>query len=282
MELLEHCDTVVGICVFDWSQLVADAHGLQVRKFLLVDERLVAGDSLRYSPEAILSCGYLADTLDDLIIKLEDCMPRSDLGGRMTLSSSKELPDAVYELVRGDDVWSGFGTDTYVKAAGTPSTYLVGKTISTSPNIISTEYCHPGVFFKVMGDYLDDDAVVCADIGDNSLFVASALHAKRGQRFLTVSKYGNENHDGRKHLSTLTKNVPSDFSLSAEQASGHHELCHQLRPGGIGFLGGIIDKSLPGEEAQLPHYWKDEADASCRRRRWNSNEHQRARDHEGS
>jgi len=78
--------------------------------------------------------------------------------------------------------------ESYVKPVGTPSTFLEGKELSTSPCIYSKEHCHPAVFFQLMGEYLDDDAVICADIGDNSLWLASALPAKRGQRFLTVSR----------------------------------------------------------------------------------------------
>ena len=217
----------MGICISDWSELIADSHGLQVRKFLQVEERLVAGDSIRFSPESVLMCGYLEDTLNLLVTKLEDCILRSDLGGRTTLSSpSKVLLNTVHEPKTADDVWSGFGTETYVKAAGTPSTFLDGSTIATSPDIRSTEYCHPGVFFKVLGDYLDDDAVVCCDIGDNSLFVASALPAKKGQRFLTVSACLKlpMHRNGIIFLCPLMEYLYC-LLFPLERASRHHGIC---------------------------------------------------------
>jgi len=193
---------------------------------LQIEERLVAGDSIRFSPESVLMCGYLEDTLNLLVTKLEDCILRSDLGGRTTLSSpSKVLLNAVHEPKTADDVWSGFGTETYVKAAGTPSTFLGGSTIATSPDIRSMEYCHPGVFFKVLGDYLDDDAVVCCDIGDNSLFVASALPSKKGQRFLTVSMLMQPIHrKGRIFLGPylLTNIILCCLLFSIERASRHN------------------------------------------------------------
>jgi hypothetical protein len=41
-----------------------------------------------------------------------------------------------------------------------------------------------------MQDHLEDDAVIAADIGDNALWMASSLVAKRGQRFLTSEHMG--------------------------------------------------------------------------------------------
>jgi len=231
VELLERCDTVVGICVNDWSELVADSHGLQVRNFLQIDERLVAGDSLRLSPEAVLTSGYLADTLDEFIKKLEDCMHRSRIDRKVSVVDFGKL--VIHEPGSGDDVWSELGKKSYAKATGTPSTFMNGRELSTCPDIRSEvsvvflgaviemidlalfkqiylpgrcmqEYCHPGVFFKVMGDYLDEDAVVCADIGDNALWLASAMPAKRGQRFLTVSASGGENQTSIMEASSLS------------------------------------------------------------------------------
>jgi thiamine pyrophosphate-dependent acetolactate synthase large subunit-like protein len=207
VDLLEHCDTVIGVCVSDYSQLITDGHGLQVRKFLQIDERLIAGDSLRFSPSAVLSCEYLEDTLGGVIKVLEGHLLRScaqDERIRVTLSS-KKAADAIllhmsvpttngnksdnihiHEPESARDVWSELRKESYLKPIGTPSTFLDGTELSTSPCIYSTEHCHPAVFFKLMGEYLDEDVVVCADIGDNSLWLASALPSKRGQRFLTV------------------------------------------------------------------------------------------------
>jgi hypothetical protein len=135
VKLLERCETVVGVCVNDWSELVADSHGLQVRNFLQIDERLVAGDSLRLSPEAVLTSGYLADTLDDLIKKLEDCMHRSHIDRKVSVADFGKL--GIHEPGSGDDVWSELGKKSYAKASGTPSTFMNGRELSTSPDIRS-------------------------------------------------------------------------------------------------------------------------------------------------
>ena len=203
VDLLAHCDTVVGVCVSDYTELVTDGHGLQVRKFLQVEERLVAGDSMRFSPKAVLSCEYLEDTLRNVIKVLEGHLIRSTAHESRVMLSAKTTADImersksvtdvesnvvdIHEPESAKDVWTELRKESYVKPIGTPSTFLVGKELSNSPCIFSTEYCHPAVFFQLMGEYLDENAVVCADIGDNSLWLASALPAKRGQRFLTVS-----------------------------------------------------------------------------------------------
>jgi thiamine pyrophosphate-dependent acetolactate synthase large subunit-like protein len=55
---------------------------------------------------------------------------------------------------------------------------------------IDTNYCHPGVFFKTMSLLLDDDAIICADIGDNALWMASGITAVKGQRTITSEHMG--------------------------------------------------------------------------------------------
>lgn len=50
---------------------------------------------------------------------------------------------------------------------------------------IDTNHCHPGVFFKTISLLLDDDAIICADIGDNALWMASGISAVKGQRTIT-------------------------------------------------------------------------------------------------
>jgi thiamine pyrophosphate-dependent acetolactate synthase large subunit-like protein len=203
VDLLANCDTVVGVCVSDYTELLTDGHGLQVRKLLQVEDRLVAGDSMRFSPKAVLSCEYLEDTLINVIKVLEGHLLRSSTHeSRVTQSSqtsadiilrSKSVADVecnvdVHEPDSAHDVWTKLRKESYSKPIGTPSTFLEGKELSTSPCIYSSDHCHPAVFFKIMDEYLDEDSVICADIGDNSLWLASALPSKRGQRFLTVSK----------------------------------------------------------------------------------------------
>jgi hypothetical protein len=102
-----------------------------------------------------LSCGYLEDTFDLLIRVLE---------GHVLRSSGSRGPGATDENVRGksvqdngfdvdvevdvdvhepgsvDDVWSELRKGSYAKSTGTPSTYLSGREISTSP-CIRSEVC---------------------------------------------------------------------------------------------------------------------------------------------
>lgn len=78
---------------------------------------------------------------------------------------------------------------------------------------IDTKFCHPGAFFEHMSTTLDDDgehcpeidlkfalkvlmkwfppkAILCADIGDNALWMASGISAYQGQRTLTSEHMG--------------------------------------------------------------------------------------------
>lgn len=55
---------------------------------------------------------------------------------------------------------------------------------------VETKYCHPGIFFQKLGILLDDDAIVCSDIGDNALWLASGVSAVKGQRTLTSEHMG--------------------------------------------------------------------------------------------
>ena len=55
---------------------------------------------------------------------------------------------------------------------------------------IGTSFCHPGIFFKNMSLLLDDNAILCADIGDNALWMASGISAVKGQRTLTSEHMG--------------------------------------------------------------------------------------------
>ena len=161
-----------------------------MREFLQIDERLVAGDSLRFSPSAAFSCGYLGDSLKRVIKVFEEHILRSprtsDQRKKRVLTDSRAKVIGTHKPTSAKDVWSKLQEESYVKPAGTPSTLFAGECIP-SAEIIDTKHCHPMVFFQKMGEFLDNDSVICADIGDNALFMASSLAAKRGQRFLTVS-----------------------------------------------------------------------------------------------
>eukprot|EP00804_Cyclotella_cryptica_P014157 CCRYP_005593-RB/>CCRYP_005593-RB protein AED:0.11 eAED:0.11 QI:338/0.9/0.81/1/0.8/0.72/11/374/733 len=60
----------------------------------------------------------------------------------------------------------------------------------TDKSGMQTKYCHPGLFFKNMSLLLDNDAILCADIGDNALWMASGISAVKGQRTLTSEHMG--------------------------------------------------------------------------------------------
>ena len=87
------------------------------------------------------------------------------------------------------DIWDEVTKESYAKPTGTPSTYLELE-MNDIEDLQSTMFCHPAKFFDVMKDKLVSDAVVCADIGDNALWMASSLAAKRGQSFLTSEHMG--------------------------------------------------------------------------------------------
>jgi len=204
LDLMEHCETVIGICVNDWSELIVDSvSGLQVRKFVQIDETLVGGDSMRFAPSAVLTCGFLRETLQRVVRVLEEHLERDGMLRKRALRSVelwgtlrksecyRQMHDeiTIHEPELAKDVWSELKKETYTKPTGTPSTYLDGSCLK-SADIHSQDFAHPAVFFKVMSDYLDNDSTICADIGDNSLFMASCLVCKRGQRYLTSEHMG--------------------------------------------------------------------------------------------
>lgn len=55
---------------------------------------------------------------------------------------------------------------------------------------VQTNYCQPGVFFKNMSLLLDDNAILCSDIGDNALWLASGVRSVKGQRTITSEHMG--------------------------------------------------------------------------------------------
>ena len=193
VDLLEKCQTVIGLCVNDYTELICNKSGLQMRRLIQVDSLLVKGDSLRFSPSAVFLCGYLQQSLKKAVSGLEKHISASELlshrlsVGTVSGSVLKSIP--TMEPSSGDDVWDKLKEESYVKPTGTPSTYLKGSCLNYA-DLTSETHCHPAVFFKSMADFLDDDSVICADIGDNALFMASSLPAKRGQRFLTSEHLG--------------------------------------------------------------------------------------------
>lgn len=193
VDLLQDCDTIIGICLNDMTELLTNKSGLQIRRLIQIDERLVAGDSLRFSPSTVFSCGYLKESLGKVSHELEESV-RNDpqhhrrLNTLQKLCLSREKSDA-HEVEIPADVWAELKKGSISKPTGTPSTYLQGKCIEPK-DVKSTEYCHPAVFFNVMAKHLDEDSVICADIGDNALWLASSLAATRGQKFLSSEHLG--------------------------------------------------------------------------------------------
>lgn len=192
VDLLEDCDTVIAICVNDLTELITNKSGLQIRRLIQIDERLIAGDSLRFSPSAVFSCGYLRESLGRVVAELEKTINKCEEHRRRpTVIETIDFSHIdTHEPKTSRDVWEEIKKESFVKPTGTPSTLLQGKEYTGSSDIVSTEHCHPAIFFNVMADYLDEDSVVCADIGDNALWMASSLAAQRGQRFLSSEHLG--------------------------------------------------------------------------------------------
>ena len=192
VDLLEQCETVIGINVNDWTELATDSTGLQVRRIIQIDDRLVAGDSFRFAPSAILSCGYLLESLGEVNKQLEEHMkPLTHYSHRVIGSSCIDLSAILtHEPQSEKHTWEELKKESYTKPVGTPSTFLQLQRLVDSPEVKSKTHCHPAVFFNIMARYLNSRSVICADIGDNALFMAASLAAKRGQRFLTSEHLG--------------------------------------------------------------------------------------------
>jgi len=193
VDLLQECDTIIGICLNDMTELITNKSGLQIRRLIQIDERLVAGDSPRFSPTAVFSCGYLKESLKKVVLDLEESV-RSDPQQKFRITSLEDMNASDKQIETHEpevsmDVWDELNQGSFIKPTGTPSTYLKGKCLEAK-DVESSEFCHPAVFFDVMGQYLETDSVVCADIGDNALWLASSLAAKRGQRFLSSEHLG--------------------------------------------------------------------------------------------
>lgn len=192
LDLLEQCDTVIGICVNDWTELATDSSGLQVRRIIQIDDRLVAGDSFRFAPSAVLSCGYLGESLGQVNKALEEYMrPLTRYSHRVTGTVDIDLDAIVtHEPKTQKHTWEELKKESYTKPVGTPSTFLQIERLIDSSEVKSKVHCHPAVFFDVMARYLSSSSTICADIGDNALFMAASLAAQRGQRFLTSEHLG--------------------------------------------------------------------------------------------
>jgi thiamine pyrophosphate-dependent acetolactate synthase large subunit-like protein len=186
--LFKQCDTVIGICVNDWTEFITNNSGLQIRRSIQIDETLVAGDSFRFKPSTVFVSGYLETSLNRVVSALEHSLfevpKRLEELGRLDFSKLE-----THQPLSSSDVWDEIRKKTFVKPIGTPSTFL--ECFTDSPDITSVDFCHPAVFFNIMGDqFLDNNSVICADIGDNALWMASSLPAMRGQRFLTSEHLG--------------------------------------------------------------------------------------------
>jgi len=163
VDILADCDTVIAVCVPDLAGLVAGKNGLQIRRCVQIETSLMQGDSLRYQAEVVLRTSALHDDLCALatILEPEALAIRQSLG----TSQNREKPP------------------------GTPSTFLRGS-CHVATDLSTEEFCHPGVFFQQLSKILQPNAVICADVGDNALWLASSFVAKRGQTFLTSEHMG--------------------------------------------------------------------------------------------
>lgn len=192
VDILDQCDTVIGIGINDWTELATDSHGLQNRRIIQIDDRLVAGDSMRFAPSAVLSSGLLAESLDQVNKLLEEYMrPLTRYSHRVTGTADIDLTALLtHEPESEKDTWCELKKENYIKPVGTPSTFLQIERLTASLEVKSKTHCHPAVFFNAMSKHLNTRSTICADIGDNALFMAASLAAQRGQRFLTSEHLG--------------------------------------------------------------------------------------------
>lgn len=163
-----------------------------LRRIIQIDDRLVAGDSMRFAPSAVLSCGYLAESLDQVNKLLEEHMrPLTRYSHRLTGTADFDLGAILTHEPKSEIyTWTELKKENYRKPVGTPSTFLQIERLVDSPEVKSETHCHPAIFFNVMARHLDNSSIICADIGDNALFMAASLAAQRGQRFLTSEHLG--------------------------------------------------------------------------------------------
>eukprot|EP00804_Cyclotella_cryptica_P014158 CCRYP_005593-RC/>CCRYP_005593-RC protein AED:0.07 eAED:0.07 QI:695/1/1/1/0.87/0.77/9/374/723 len=157
-EVLEDCDVIVAFCMSDLTKAVTDKSGMQVRRLIQIESEIMAGDSNRYIAVHSFESHDLAQSIP-LVLEA------------MTQETEKMK-------VSFDD------RDQRIRRKSRMSTFPSER----AP--VETKYCHPGLFFKNMSLLLDNDAILCADIGDNALWMASGISAVKGQRTLTSEHMG--------------------------------------------------------------------------------------------
>lgn len=155
--VMENCDVVVTVCLPDLSKALANKNDMQVRRLIQIETDLVAGDTSRY----IATHSFESHDL-------KHCLPLV----LEAMKKEKEAMKLVFEC--------GFG-DRHKKRLSVMPTQMFPAKEGT---------CHPGIFFQNMSYCLKDDAILCADIGDNALWMASGVVATKGQRTLTSEHMG--------------------------------------------------------------------------------------------
>jgi len=157
MSVLESCELIVSICLVDIRKAVADKSSMQIRRLLQIDTSLQKGDTLTYLAER----------------QFESVNLKVDL--QNVLTAMQEKKDTM-ELV-----WKKEERKVFRKCF---------SVMPTEKNPAKEGSCHPGVFFEIMSDELKEDAVLCADIGDNALWFSNGVKAARGIRTITSQHMG--------------------------------------------------------------------------------------------
>lgn len=194
--VLENCDIIVGICLPDLAKALTDKSGMQVRRLIQIESDLVVGDSMRFLAVHSFESNDLACSL------------------QMVLEAMKREKETM--KLSFDD---GQSNEQH---------HITHKSrLSILPDDLTPAkegFCHPGVFFKTMSIFLKEDAILCADIGDNALWMASEIIAKRGQRTIT-----SEVSSSCVLLWTYSthENSPTLLLDNEQTAHGDHGLCAQ-------------------------------------------------------
>ncbi|KAL7463027.1 hypothetical protein ACHAXS_003399 [Conticribra weissflogii] len=183
--VLENCDVVVAICLPDMSKALSDKKDMQVRKLIQIETDLMKGDTSRYIARHTFESNDLAVSLPKVLeaMKTEKEVMKLDFQGGLTKRQ--------YGGVENDDEKNNHYCMSKARMSIHPSNHPNnGNGKNALEDVHSKIFCYPEKFFEIMSRHLDEDSILCADIGDNALYMASGIIAKRGQRTLTSEHMG--------------------------------------------------------------------------------------------
>jgi len=183
--VLENCDVVIAICLPDMSKALSDKKDMQVRKLIQIETDLMKGDTSRYIARHTFESNDLAVSLPKVLqaMKTEKEVMKLDFQGGLT----KPQYGGGYE---NDEKINSHGCMSKARMNLHPSNHDPKNAVKALDVMDSKKFCYPETFFEIMSRHLDEDSILCADIGDNALYMASGVIAKKGQRTLTSEHMG--------------------------------------------------------------------------------------------